>query len=225
MASASAGFGDPVVLFQDDRVIAVDKPAGQLVIPGRGDAAGEPLNAAVARITGAPVLTVHRIDREASGVVVFAKDPDTHRDLSRQFELHQVRKLYRVAVLGVLDRDGVISKPIREFGSGRMGVGAGGKDAVTRYRVIAPLTEATLVEAEPETGRRHQLRVHFYSRQHPVLGDPLYGNPRPVGGAARLMLHAFSLAVTVGGAPVVLRAEPPADFAAVLAAYGLRASA
>jgi len=217
---AELPFDDPVVIHQDDRIIAVDKPTGQLVIPGRGENIGEPLNAAVARIVGKPVLTVHRIDREASGLVLFAKDAETHKDLSRQFELHHVRKLYRVAVIGVLDRDGVISKPIKEFGSGRMGVGAGGKDAVTRYRIIAPLKDATLVEAEPETGRRHQLRVHFYSRMHPVLGDPLYGNPRPVGGAPRLMLHALSLTINLAGTPLTLRAEPPPDFLAVLRAWG-----
>lgn len=210
-------FGDPVVVHQDDRIIVVDKPAGQLVIPGRGLGQGEPLNAAVARLVGAPVLTVHRIDRESSGLVLFAKHAEAHRDLSRRFELHQVRKTYRVAVIGTLDRDGIISKPIREFGSGRMGVGAGGKDAITRYRIKEALRDATLVEAEPETGRRHQLRVHFYSRMHPVLGDPLYGDPRPVGGAPRLMLHALSLTFTdPGGEVISLRAEPGEDFERVL---------
>lgn len=213
----SPSFGDPVVVHQDDRLIVVDKPSGQLVIPGRGPDQGEPLNAAVARILGAPVLTVHRIDREASGLVLFAKDADTHRDLSRRFELHEVRKTYRVAVLGTLDRDGVISKPIKQFGSGRMGVGAGGKDAVTRYQPVEALRDATLVEAEPETGRRHQLRVHFYSRMHPVLGDPLYGEVRPVGGAARLMLHALALSfVHANGERLTLRAEPGPDFERVL---------
>jgi 23S rRNA-/tRNA-specific pseudouridylate synthase len=158
-------------------------------------------------------------------VVLFAKDAATHKELSIQFEQHQVRKTYRLLVEGVLDHDGFISKPIKEFGSGRMGVGAGGKDAETRFKVLQPLNGATLVEADPATGRRHQLRVHFYSRRHPVLGDPLYGEKRPVGGAPRLMLHAASLEFNVAGKPIHVHTEPPEDFLAVLKTYGWRMSA
>jgi len=225
-------------------MIAVDKPAGQLVIPGRpsrlgvasGNAPGraqsgtgvpggdEPVNAELERTLGRKVFVVHRIDREASGLVVFAKDPETHRELSLLFERRMVKKTYLAAVLGWLDRDGAISHPIREFGSGRMGTGRGGRKALTRYRVLERLRRSSLLAIEPETGRRHQIRVHLYSRGHPILGDPLYGDPRPVGGVARLMLHAAGLAIPrPDGSVTALKCPPPPDFTAVVESLRVKA--
>jgi len=198
-------------------MIAVDKPAGLLVIPGRTPHEAEPLVALLGRQTGGKVFTVHRLDREASGLVVFAKDPETHRELSLLFEQKRVKKNYLATVLGWLDRDGTVSRPIREFGSGRMGTGRGGKGALTRYRVLERLNRSSLLAVEPETGRRHQIRVHLYSRGHPILGDPLYGDPRPVGGVPRLMLHAKSLAIPrPDGSYLTLECPPPADFSAIV---------
>jgi 23S rRNA-/tRNA-specific pseudouridylate synthase len=166
----------------------------------------------------------HRRDREASGLVVFARDPETHRELSLLFERKKVKKVYLAAVLGWLDQDGTVSRPIREFGSGRMGTGRGGKGALTRYRVLERLCRSSLLEVEPETGRRHQIRVHLYSRGHPILGDPLYGDPRPVGGVSRLMLHARSLAIPrPDGSNLALECPPPADFLAIVANLKVKA--
>lgn len=190
--------------------MAVAKPSGQPTIPGRGEI-GEPLNRAAERRAGGRLFVVHRLDREASGLVVFAKDARTHRQLCGLFEARKVSKLYLAACLGELAGEGVIQAPIKEFGSGRMGVGAGGKRSITRYRLRRALKGASLLEVAPVTGRRHQIRVHLYSIGHPVLGDPLYGKERPVGGAARLLLHSLALDFGLPGIPE-LRAEPGPDF-------------
>lgn len=176
-------------------MVAVDKPAGQLVIPGRGAAEGECLKDQVARHVGAPVFVVHRIDQETSGVVLFAKHAAAHKALCLQFERRGVKKVYLARVLGRLEGEGVIDKPIREFGSGRMGVDRRGKASRTRWRSREPGDASSLIECEPLTGRRHQIRVHCYSIGHPILGDTRYGSPRPVGGADRLMLHAWKLSL------------------------------
>jgi 23S rRNA-/tRNA-specific pseudouridylate synthase len=135
-----------------------------------------------------------------------------------QFERHEVLKSYLVLVQGRLETTGRIDQPLRAFGSGRMGIHAQGKPSSTDYQIREPLRGATLLEVTPKTGRRHQIRVHLYSIGHPVLGDPLYGKDRPVGGIARLMLHAASLEFThPNGHRQKLQAAPPEDFANVLA--------
>lgn len=203
------------VVYEDDALIAVSKPAGQIVIPGRGDL-GEPLNVAAARHTGSKVFVVHRLDREASGLVLFAKDARTHQILCSLFEKRRVRKKYLALVEAQPPERGHVARPIREFGSGRMGIGEGGKPAFTRYKVRERLRGAALLEVDPVTGRRHQIRVHLYALGHPILGDPLYGAARPVGGAPRLMLHAWQLALKTDR-ELELRAELPEDFARFLA--------
>ena len=203
------------IVFQDERLLAACKPAGQPSVPGRGDA-GEPLNKELERRLGARLWVVHRLDREASGLIVFAKDADTHRRLCAEFEGRRAKKAYLAAVAGVLEGEGTIDRPLKEFGSGRTAPAEGGKPSVTRWRVARPLKGATLLRVEPETGRRHQIRAHLASIGHPILGDPLYGPPpRPVGGAPRLLLHALELSLSEGR-DYRLRAEPPPDFDAAL---------
>ena len=207
----------PRVLYEDERLVAVAKPAGQLMIPGRGPGPGEPLNLELERALGRKVFVVHRLDREASGLCVFAKDAEAHRALCLQFEKRSVRKTYLALVLGEVAQGGTIDGPLKPFGSGRMGVGPAGKASVTRYAVRERLKGSTLLAVEPLTGRRHQIRVHLYSIGHPILGDPLYGKDRPVGGAERLMLHAYELELdSPGGSRLSLRAEPPEDFQRIL---------
>ena len=205
------------VLYEDERLIAVAKPAGQAVAPGGGVVATETLQAEVAAHIGARAFLVHRLDRETSGLIVFAKTAEAHRELSRQFEERQVTKRYLALVEGQVEgRSGEIDQPLREFGSGRVGVDPKGRDAVTRWSLRERLADADLLELEPITGRRHQIRVHCYSIGHPILGDTRYGNPRPVGGAPRLMLHALELVLADGTA---LQADPPSEFADELAAH------
>jgi len=206
------------ILFEDESIVAVDKPAGVLVIPGRGEeASAETAQQELERRLSRKLFVVHRLDRDASGALVLAKDAATHARLSRAFAERTVKKLYRAAVLGEPPEEGVIDLPIAEFGSGRMGVKEGGKPCQTEFRVVEPLSGAALLECAPRTGRRHQLRVHLYAIGHPILGDALYGKERPVGGATRLMLHALALEFPGERWPA-FRAEPGADFEAALAA-------
>lgn len=203
------------ILFEDDRVVAVDKPAGRPTIPGRGDV-GEALNAELERRLGRKLFVAHRLDLEASGVVVFAKDAETHRLLCAQFEGRAAKKTYLAAVAGAMTGEGAIDAPLKEFGSGRVAPSPDGRKSRTRWRVERTWRAAALLRVEPETGRRHQIRAHLCSIGHPILGDPRYGPPpRPIGGAPRLMLHALALSVTAV-VPYEFTAEPPRDFAAVL---------
>jgi tRNA pseudouridine32 synthase / 23S rRNA pseudouridine746 synthase len=207
---------DSKILFEDDHVVAVDKPSGRPTIPGRGDV-GEALNAELERRLGRKLFVVHRLDLEASGVVVFAKDADTHRLLCAQFEGRGAKKVYLAAVLGGMTGEGVVDAPLKEFGSGRVAPAPDGRKSRTKWSVERTWRASALLRVEPETGRRHQIRAHLCSIGHPILGDPKYGPPpRPIGGASRLMLHALSLSVTAG-TPYEFTAEPPRDFAAVLA--------
>ncbi|MBI3564323.1 MAG: RluA family pseudouridine synthase [Elusimicrobia bacterium] len=204
------------ILFEDERLVAADKPAGRPTIPGRGDV-GEALNKELERRLGARLFVVHRLDLEASGVVVLAKDAETHRLLCAAFEGRKAKKVYLAAVAGAMRGEGVADSPLKEFGSGRVAPAPDGKPARTRWTVERSWPSATLLRVEPETGRKHQIRAHLASLGHPILGDPRYGPPpRPVKGAARLMLHAMSLSLEAGR-PYAFEAPPPADFSAVLA--------
>lgn len=203
------------VVHEDARLIAVDKPSGMPTIPARGLDI-EPACAAAERLTGGKVWIVHRLDRDASGLLLFAKDAEAHRALSGRFEAREAEKVYLCAVIGRWIGDGLIDAPLKQFGSGRQGVSPEGKASVTAWRAVKLFSDCTLVEARPKTGRRHQLRVHFFHAGHPILGDTRYGYPRPVGGAARLMLHAWKLKLEGPSGLLDLTCEPGADFAAVL---------
>ncbi len=202
------------ILYQDARVLAVSKPADQPVIPGRGDV-GEPLLQELSRHLKARLYVVHRIDRPASGVVVFAKDPETHRLLSGLFETRRVAKKYLALVAGIPPQDGTIDAKLRIYGSGRTAADARGKPSLTRYKTIERYHEASLVEAFPETGRRHQIRAHLFSIGHPIAGDELYGDKRTAALAPRLMLHASEI-LFKGLLFPPFQAPIPADFQGVL---------
>ena len=201
------------VVFEDAHLIAINKPAGQLVIPGRGESEEKPLVSLVSSHIRKKAYVVHRIDRETSGLVVFAKDAVTHRTLSGLWEGREVKKTYLAWVKGrVTQKEGLLDYPLKTYGSGRMGVDPKGKPSQTRYRFQKGREEASLLEVEPLTGRRHQIRVHLYQAGYPVLGDPLYGWERPVGGVARLMLHAYQLEIPLSERTLKLVAEPPPEF-------------
>jgi len=208
------------ILYEDKHLVALNKPSGQVVIPGRGELPGEPLIKELETHLGQKAFVVHRIDRGASGLVLFAKDAATHRRLCVQFENREVKKTYLVLVQGTVKEAGRVESPLRAFGSGRMGVHEQGKPSVSEYCVREHLPGTTLLEVMPLTGRRHQIRVHLYSIGHPVMGDTLYGKDRPVGGVARLMLHAWKLEVSgAGGEALSLEAPPPEDFEAILKSW------
>ncbi|HKO34229.1 MAG TPA: RNA pseudouridine synthase [Candidatus Limnocylindria bacterium] len=209
---------EPRVLYEDEELVAVDKPAGMAAAAGGGIDDDASLHAWVSRHAGGRTYIVHRLDRGTSGVIVFAKTADAHRRLSQAFDWREVGKRYLAVVDGHVRRaTGEIAEPLRAFGSGRVGVDPKGAEALTRYRRLERLQDADLLEVEPLTGRRHQIRVHCYAIGHPVMGDTRYGAVRPVGGAPRLMLHAAELRLPVSdGEPLTIRADPPPDFDSVL---------
>ncbi|MBE0712540.1 MAG: RluA family pseudouridine synthase [Candidatus Aminicenantes bacterium] len=204
------------VLFENADYLAVDKPEGIVSIAeaGRGG-----LPELLKDVFAGRLYPVHRLDREASGVIVYAKNADAHRQLNGQFDRREVRKTYLALVLGATGpASGLINAPIREFGSGRMGVDARrGKPSSTDWKVAERLDGATLVRVYPATGRRHQIRVHLYHIGHPILGDLKYGDPTIQGRYPRLMLHAVAIEFALpSGERVTVEAPIPPSFEAVL---------
>jgi tRNA pseudouridine32 synthase / 23S rRNA pseudouridine746 synthase len=206
------------VLYETDDYLAVDKPEGVVSV---GSAGGLPELLAA----GHPgrLFPVHRLDRGASGVIVFAKNAAAHRHLNGEFDRRAVAKTYLACVDGVLAvTSGRITAPIREFGSGRMGVDPRrGKPSTTEWKLSERLDDATLLRVHPATGRRHQIRVHLYHIGHPILGDPRYGDRVRQERFPRLMLHALAIGFALpSGERVDIEAAAPPSFEAVLA--GLR---
>ncbi len=185
-----------LVLYEDDNIIVVDKPPFVASIPERKPTGLDVLSV-LSRLRGQKLYVVHRLDKDVSGVMVFAKNPYYHRLLSMSFEKRLVEKTYVALVHGIIEKDeGVIDVPIRQFGSGRMGIDyKKGKRSVTFYKVFERFPKASMVYVFPETGRRHQIRVHFYHIGHPILGDLLYGKKSLAREYDRLFLHALSLKI------------------------------
>lgn len=209
-------------LFENGDLVAVDKPEGVPAIPDRRRAQPSLLERVSAERCE-KLYVVHRLDRDTSGVILFARNAEAHRWLNRQFETRTVRKRYLALVHGSVGEDrGTIDKPLRQFGSGRVAVDLErGKPSATEFRVIDRFGECTLVEARPRTGRRHQIRVHLYSLGHPIVGDPLYGDRALQSSYPRLMLHAGSLTVLQpGGGELTIEAPVPESFRSVLRMLG-----
>ncbi len=185
-----------VVAYEDEHLIVVDKPAGLVVHPAAGNLDGTLVNALLHHCAGqlsgiggvARPGIVHRIDKDTSGLMVAAKTDRAHESLARQFAAHTIDRRYR-AIVGGLPHpaDGTIDAPLARSATNRkkIAIVAGGKRAVTHYRTLEPLRGAALVECRLETGRTHQIRVHFASIGHALLGDPAYGRPR--GGLDRTL--------------------------------------
>jgi len=197
------------VIYEDDFVLLINKPAGMVVHPAPGHYEGTLVNALLARDPkifkssageDRPGI-VHRLDKDTSGLLVVAKTESVHQALARQFKAHTIQRIYLALVLGIL-------KPA----TGRIELAIGRdrwerkkismrttrpKEAVTEYRVIESLQAASLLEIRPLTGRTHQIRVHLASIKHPVLGDAVYGSRKAMrlGNllTSRQMLHARTL--------------------------------
>lgn len=135
------------------------------------------------------------MDKEVSGVIIFAKNKFTHKFLNEQFQNRTIIKHYTALVHGSMKiKNGIIDKPIHEFGSGRMGVDESrGKPSYTEFKVLKESDSLTFLDLHPTTGRRHQLRVHLYSIGHPIAGDLRYGEKTIQQEFPRLMLHARSI--------------------------------
>ena len=164
-----------------ENYIAVNKPSGLLSIPDRE---GKEVSLKQLLMEQFPsVFTVHRLDKDTSGLIVFARNTETHRHLSAQFENRQTRKIYRGLVIGCpAERSGTIDAPIAEHsaGNGQMIVHRRGKESITEYEVLEELGPYSLVQFRILTGRTHQIRVHAKEIGHPIVADPLYGDGQPV---------------------------------------------
>jgi len=206
------------ILHHDADCVAVMKPAGVAAIPEKRDDLSC-LSALLSAQLGTPVMPVHRLDKEVSGVMLYALHPEAHRFLNTAFEKREVHKTYQALVHGVMaEEQGVITRPLREFGSGRMGVDdLKGKPSETRYSVLKRSDQFTLVQLYPQTGRRHQLRVHLYSIGHPIVGDTRYGDKALQQGFSRLMLTSTGIDLILpSGKRLLIENMIPEDFAAYL---------
>jgi RluA family pseudouridine synthase len=204
------------ILFENGDLLAVDKPEGVVSIAEAGQGG---LPELVKDAYPGKLFPVHRLDKEVSGVIVFAKTAEMHRFLNGAFDRREVRKTYLALVHGTIAQNrGVINRPIREFGSGRMGVDAkAGKPSATEFKVYERTKAATLVRAYPATGRRHQIRVHLYSIGHPIVGDRKYGDKKVQEKYPRLMLHAMAIEFALpSGERLAVESPPPASFTGVL---------
>lgn len=208
------------LLYEDDQLIVVDKPAGLTVHPAPGHPRGTLINALVAHLPslaemeGSRPGLVHRLDKDSSGLLIVARNPAAWLNLSRQFKARQVVKRYLVLVRGRLaPPQGVIQFPLGRHPRHRqkMAVVAGGGEASTRYQVVRYLNGFTLVEATLETGRTHQIRVHFSAAGYPVVGDSTYGVKSP--HLSRQFVHASYLCFShpVSGQPMEFSSPLPTE--------------
>ncbi len=227
------------LLHEDEHILIVSKPAGLLTIPDR---AGSPDNLvnALERQYG-KVFIVHRLDRETSGILCFARNEAAHRHLSLQFEHHTSDKFYYALLDGILHHDeGEIDKPIGEHPgiSGKMAILHTGKPSLTFYRAIERFKHFTLAEALLKTGRTHQIRLHFQSIGYPLAVDAVYGrrsalflseikgkayrsgkysdDERPMMERTSLHAHRLRIDHPTTGERTEFQAELPKDFTAVL---------
>ncbi|MEL7031053.1 MAG: RluA family pseudouridine synthase [Pseudomonadota bacterium] len=179
----------------DDDLIVADKPSGLLSVPGLGPEKAVCANSILSQRHG-PVLTVHRLDMDTSGLIIFARTKAAQRAVSRQFENRQVEKSYQALVQGrVTEDEGIIDKAIAKHSLNRplRHLDPDGQTAITEWRVIDRTASATRISLYPKTGRSHQLRLHMASLGHPILGDVFYGDP---SSHERLCLHASVLKFT-----------------------------
>jgi len=222
------------VLHADEHLVAIDKPPGRLVIPGR--AAPEQTVREEAEARFGRLWVVHRLDRGTSGVLLFARSAPAHRALNLAFEGHRVTKRYLALVRGTPPPSAIVTAAIAPARRGRMRAAAPGdargKEAATEVRLLEafparpPLPALALVEAQPRTGRTHQIRVHLAFAGTPLAVDPDYGEPGPLRDGRgtvlldRTPLHAASLALRhpATGEPLRLEAGMPEDMVRVIAA-------
>ncbi len=235
------------ILYEDDAIIAVNKPSGVLITPDRWDRGIVTLQDMLREYLrrSSPVgehpniRVVHRLDKDTSGVVLLAKDVKAQSYLSKQFEKSEVSKTYYAIVRGnIAENDGIINQPLMESAkkAGVMVVHPKGKKSITLFTVLERFGEFTLVEANPLTGRTHQVRVHFADKGYPLAIDPMSGAAEPVYLSRlkknykikpgepekpvihRLALHALRISFKepTEGKTLVLEAPLPKDFSRML---------
>jgi RluA family pseudouridine synthase len=226
------------VLYSDDCLLVVDKPSGISCTPDRYDPKERVLRDLLAPEWGS-LLTVHRIDKDTSGITILARTEDAHRAINAMFESKSVRKQYFAIARGVPDwAETVIDSPLRTDGDREHRTvvdPSKGKEALTRFFLMERLRSYSLIRAEPETGRIHQIRAHLAAAGYPIACDPLYGDGKPVllsrlkrswrGDEweekpliARTALHAFSVSFPhpSTGTAMSFESPYPRDFSAAL---------
>lgn len=227
----------PDIIFENSFFVAVNKPSGLLSIPDR--LGQEPSLKDFLKSRYEQIYTVHRLDKDTSGIIVFAKDEDSHKQLSRLFEGREVEKFYLGLVHGkLMNESGSIDAAIMEHPGkiGKMITHVKGKHSLTDYTVLESFRSYSWLQFQIHTGRTHQIRVHMQHLGHPIVCDELYGDPSPVLLSAlkkkfklskhdeqerplmnRLALHSYKLNFTFSGEKFELEAEVPKDLRAMLA--------
>lgn len=223
------------IVYEDENIVAVNKPSGLLTIADREG------NIALKNLLTQQydnILTVHRLDRDTSGLLVFARNEETHRQLSMMFEGREVQKFYQGLVLGKPAQTagtietGIMEHPVKK---GTMVVHAKGKTSITDYEVLESFRFFSWMQFQIHTGRTHQIRVHMKHLGHPIVCDDMYGDGKPVLLSsiknkfklskdaeeerpilARMALHSYRLQFKLGGKDFKLEAEPPKDLRACL---------
>ena len=189
---------DPIeVVYEDAHVVAVNKPTGLLSVPGKGEHLSDCMLSRV-MVAFPDALLVHRLDRDTSGVMVFALTPHAQRSMSMQFEARSTKKTYVACVAGAVDEsEGEIDLPLIVDWPNRpkqMVCHETGKPAVTEFKRMSVTEGQSRLRLFPKTGRSHQLRVHCLAIGHPILGDPLY-SPETVADFPSLLLHSEELRI------------------------------
>lgn len=228
----------PDIFFENDHILAVNKPSGLLTLPDRFDAELDSLKGILAKKYN-QIFVVHRLDKDTSGLILFAKTAEAHQYYSRLFEERKVEKIYVGLVQGSLpDETGTFDQPIGEHPvvKGKMAVVRKGKHATTHYTVLENIGKYSWVSFSIETGRTHQIRVHLQNAGHPLVCDPIYGTNTPLMLSSlkknfnlsksedaerpllnRLALHAWKLKlITPTGEKLELEAPLPKDLDACL---------
>jgi 23S rRNA pseudouridine1911/1915/1917 synthase len=215
------------VVYEDEDMLVVNKPAGMVVHPGAGQLTGTLVNALLARHTDWPTIgdpqrpgIVHRLDKGTSGLMVVARHHDAHRRLSADLAERRVHRVYLALAKGLVKGPGAIEAPIGRDPRNRqrMAVVEGGRAATTTFAILESFQGATYLEVTLGSGRTHQIRVHLAAIGHPLLGDVTYGSVTgdPRIGRPALHAHRLQLHHPRSGQPMDFSAPPPADFTALL---------
>lgn len=226
------------IVFEDDELLVVNKPAGLVVHPGAGNTHGTLMNGILNHVAGAADLPragiVHRLDKETSGVLLIAKTLQSHTALVRLLAERKIARTYLAICCGVLTGGGTIDAPVGRHPVDRlrMSIVDGGKPAVTHFRVLERFVAHTYISVRLETGRTHQIRVHFAHRRNPLVGDPVYGGRLAVPAGAsdslqatlrgfrRQALHAARLEFDhpMSGETIIAESDAASDFLELLQA-------
>jgi 23S rRNA pseudouridine1911/1915/1917 synthase len=211
------------VVYEDDTLLVINKPAGLVVHPGSGNWSGTLMNALLHHVPGIEAVPragiVHRLDKDTSGLMVVAKTLEAQTDLVRQLQARTVRRVYLALAAGAMKHEGTVNEPIGRHPSQRIKMAIvpenrGGKPAITNIRILEAFTYTTFVECSLETGRTHQIRVHMAAIHHPLVGDQVYGKHNPkLPEFHRQALHATRLGLVhpLTGLKMQWEVPPPED--------------